>query len=147
VLTVVDEQTHTTENGQGPDLSLGAFLRRQRELAELTLNQFAGTIGISNAYLSQIERGLRRPSQTVLQSIANGLHLSADAVASHVHVDDGADDAPAAVLTAIERDDRLTGRQRQSLAETYRAYVALNAGRRTRRRTTSAGTPNDKETA
>src|SRR3954454_13386802 len=64
----------------GESLTLGAFLRRQRELAELTLNQFASTVGISNAYLSQIERGLRQPSRHVLSSIASGLHLSAEAI-------------------------------------------------------------------
>src|SRR3954454_2944732 len=99
-----DEQhDDQTQEAQGPPL--GAFLRRQRELAELTLNQFAGMVGISNAYLSQIERGLRRPSGTVLSSIASGLHLSAAAVDAYVPRKEKP--APSKVLAAIESDERL----------------------------------------
>src|SRR5215212_2311567 len=93
---------------------LGEFLRRQRQLAELTLNQFAASVGISNAYLSQIERGLRQPSQHVLGSIANALHLSADAVETHAARPKKVESD---VLDAIERDPHLTGRQRGALAE------------------------------
>src|SRR3954471_11219096 len=107
---MADEQHDETPNEAQP---LGAFLRRQRELAELTLNQFAGMVGISNAYLSQIERGLRRPSGTVLSSIASGLHLSAAAVDAYVPRKEKP--APSKVLDAIESDERLTGRQRTTL--------------------------------
>jgi transcriptional regulator with XRE-family HTH domain len=110
---------------------LGAFLRRQRELAELTLNQFAGTVGISNAYLSQIERGLRRPSGAVLSAIASGLHLSAEAIESYAPKAEKA--VPSKVLAALEGDDQLTGRQRTALAEMYRSFVELNASRRPQR--------------
>jgi transcriptional regulator with XRE-family HTH domain len=115
-----------------PREPLGEFLRQQRQLAELTLNQFAGMVGISNAYLSQIERGLRKPSQDVLASIANGLHLSADAVEAHLPRAEEADESD--VLRAIAADTRLTRGQRAALAETYRAFLAQSSGRPRRRR-------------
>lgn len=124
-----DEQPQHEGGDAGRDEEsqpLGAFLRRQRELAELTLNQFASTIGISNAYLSQIERGLRQPSRHVLSSIASGLHLSADAIEGYTRP---APPEASAVLAAIERDARLTARQRSMLADTYRSFVELNETR------------------
>jgi transcriptional regulator with XRE-family HTH domain len=119
------------EPNAGEQQPLGAFLRRQRELAELTLNQFASTVGISNAYLSQIERGLRRPSGAVLSSIASGLHLSAEAI--EAYAPKAHKPAPSKVLAAIDEDDRLTARQRTALAEMYRSFVELNASRRPQR--------------
>jgi transcriptional regulator with XRE-family HTH domain len=62
---------------------LGEFIRRQRELQELSMRQLADLVGISNPYLSQIERGLREPSDKVLEAIAENLQLSADAVSQH----------------------------------------------------------------
>ena len=121
---------HQPDDPQSP--TLGAFLRRQRELAELTLNQFAGMVGISNAYLSQIERGLRRPSGAVLSSIASGLHLSAEAI--EAYAPPRQKPAPSKVLAAIEEDDQLTARQRTALAEMYRSFVELNASRRSSQR-------------
>ena len=61
-----------------PDSPLGDYIRRQRELQELSLRQLADLVGISNPYLSQIERGLREPSEKVLDAIARGLELSAE---------------------------------------------------------------------
>ena len=61
-------------------LTLGEIIRRQRELAELPMRQLAAMVGISNPYLSQIERGLRAPSDHVLRSIADSLQTSADAL-------------------------------------------------------------------
>jgi transcriptional regulator with XRE-family HTH domain len=126
---MTDQQSHHEGEDAAHDEEsqpLGAFLRRQRELAELTLNQFASTIGISNAYLSQIERGLRQPSRQVLSSIASGLHLSAEAIEGYSRP---APPATSAVLDAIERDSRLTSRQRSLLADTYRSFVELNEAR------------------
>ena len=62
---------------------LGEFIRRQRELQELSMRQLADLVGISNPYLSQIERGLREPSEKVLDAIAQNLQLSADALDEH----------------------------------------------------------------
>lgn len=112
----------TTRNSLGP--SLGEIIRRRRELAQLPIRQFASMVGISGPYLSQIERGLRAPSDRVLQAIAGSLRTSADALRREAAPES---DPPPAVLAAIAADPRLTVRQRQALTEVYLAFVA-NAG-------------------
>jgi transcriptional regulator with XRE-family HTH domain len=103
---------------------LGEFIRRQRELQELSMRQLADLVGISNPYLSQIERGLREPSEKVLDAIAENLQLSADALNEHGGRGAGADaDEEPAVVAAIRADPKLTARQRQALLEVYRAFV------------------------
>jgi transcriptional regulator with XRE-family HTH domain len=101
---------------------LGEFIRRQRELQELSMRQLADLVGISNPYLSQIERGLREPSDKVLEAIAENLQLSADAVCQHAGRHREAADEPA-VLAAIRADPKLTARERQALVEIYTAFV------------------------
>ena len=105
--------------------ALGEIIRQQRELAELSMRQFADLAGISNPYLSQIERGLRAPSQQVLDGIAKALKLSSDALYEQAGVTPpGAEQQPNAVLDAINADLRLTSRQRRALAEIYESFVA-----------------------
>jgi transcriptional regulator with XRE-family HTH domain len=106
------------------DRSLGEFIRRQRELSEVSMRQFAELVGISNPYLSQIERGLRAPSERVLQSIANALQVSADTLYDEAGVP-REKDGPPEVVQAIRVDSRLTGRQRQALIEVYEAFIAI----------------------
>ena len=67
-----------TQQSADDQLGLGVIIRRQRELAELSMRQVAAMAGISNPYLSQIERGLRAPSEEVLRAIAESLNVSAD---------------------------------------------------------------------
>lgn len=110
--------------------SLGEIIRRQRELADLSMRQFAELAGISNPYLSQIERGLRAPSEQVLEAIARTLKVSADALYEQAgQTPPGAEEHDRAVLDAIAADPRLTARQRSSLREVYQAFVAAPAGR------------------
>jgi transcriptional regulator with XRE-family HTH domain len=105
--------------------AVGEIIRRQRELAELSMRQFAELAGISNPYLSQIERGLRAPSEQVLDSIARALKLSSDALYHEAGVPvPGEDESSSAVLDAIAADPRLTARQRTALREVYEAFVA-----------------------
>ncbi|HEY4827902.1 MAG TPA: helix-turn-helix transcriptional regulator [Solirubrobacteraceae bacterium] len=105
--------------------ALGEIIRQQRELAELSVRQFAGLAGISNPYLSQIERGLRAPSQQVLEGIANALSVSSDALYEQAGMTPpGAQPEDNAVLDAIADDPRLTARQRKALAEIYESFVA-----------------------
>jgi transcriptional regulator with XRE-family HTH domain len=105
--------------------ALGEIIRQQRELAELSMRQFAGLAGISNPYLSQIERGLRAPSEQVVDAIARTLKVSADALYEQAGVTPpGEDPEDTAVLDAIAADPRLTGRQRTALREVYEAFVA-----------------------
>ena len=69
---------HGKDQGTGDKDALGDYLREQRTEAKLSLRQMAQATGISNPYLSQIERGLRRPSADVLQKIAKSLQISAE---------------------------------------------------------------------
>jgi transcriptional regulator with XRE-family HTH domain len=101
---------------------LGEFIRRQRELQELSMRQLADLVGISNPYLSQIERGLREPSDKVLDAIAENLHLSADVLSERGGRGGEAADEPA-VVAAIRADPMLTARERQALLEVYSAFV------------------------
>jgi transcriptional regulator with XRE-family HTH domain len=113
--------------------SLGEIIRQQRELAELSMRQFAELAGISNPYLSQIERGLRAPSQSVLDQIARTLKVSSDALYKQAGVDPpGAETEAGDVVSAISADPRLTARQRTALREVYEAFVATSP--RVRRR-------------
>src|SRR5256885_14506729 len=117
--------------------SLGELIRRQRELNELSLRQLARIVGISNPYLSQIERGLGEPSDSVLEGIARSLKLPVDDLYERAGAaDDGTDDQEAAVISAIRGDARLSARQRRALIEVYEAFVAAGPRqRRARRRT------------
>ena len=111
-----------------PVPDLGAYLREQREAAEMSVRQVAKAAGISNPYLSQIERGLRRPSAEILQQLAKVLRISAEQLYVRAGIlDDRAAQAPAEpphdVTVAIMADDRLTDRQRRALLDVYRSFV------------------------
>ena len=105
-----------------PALSLGRIIRQQRELSEHSMRQFADMAGISNPYLSQIERGLRKPSERVVEAIARSLETSAEALYEQAGfaIDD---DPHSAVPAAIEADRALTPRHRRALLEVYDAFV------------------------
>ncbi len=106
-------------------LDLGSYLREQRRAAKLSLRQLSELAGISNPYLSQIERGLKKPSAEILQQIARGLKVSAESL--YVRAGFLDEPSPAAagtgVLMAIAADRRLTDRQRQVLVDVYRSFV------------------------
>jgi transcriptional regulator with XRE-family HTH domain len=106
--------------------ALGDIIRQQRELAEYSVRQFAELAGISNPYLSQIERGLRAPSEQVLDAIANTLKVSADALYEQAGMTPPGEAEDNAVLDAIAQDPRLTARQRSALREVYEAFVAAS---------------------
>jgi transcriptional regulator with XRE-family HTH domain len=113
--------------------TLGDIIRRQRELAELPMRQLASMVGISGPYLSQIERGLRAPSDQVLGAIAKSLQTSAEAL--HDQAEALAPPAePSAVVAAIGADQDLTARQRQALIDVYEAFTEATVTRRRRRR-------------
>jgi transcriptional regulator with XRE-family HTH domain len=113
---------------------LGDFIRRQRELHDVSMRQLARMAGISNPYLSQIEHGLREPSRQVLEGIARSLELSADTLYEQAGLAHDAAKQPPAVVEAIRADERLTARQRQALIEVYHAFAAGNDAGRSRRR-------------
>jgi transcriptional regulator with XRE-family HTH domain len=101
--------------------SIGEYIRQQREQAKISLRQLASAAGISNPYLSQIERGLRRPSAEILQQIAKGLRISAEAlyvqagILEDRHPDSG-------VRAAVLADPELMERQKQVLLEIYESF-------------------------
>lgn len=111
---------------------LGDLIRRQRELSELSMRQFASLAGISNPYLSQIERGLREPSEKVLDAIATALDSSAETLYAQAGFGDDAPVPDTSVEDAIRADTRLTGRQRQAMLEVYAAFTAQTPPRRRR---------------
>jgi transcriptional regulator with XRE-family HTH domain len=101
--------------------SIGSYIREQREAARISLRQLAQNAGISNPYLSQIERGLRRPSADILQQIAKGLRISAEAL--YVQAGFLEDRAPGSMVReAILTDPELSQRQRQMLIEIYESF-------------------------
>lgn len=120
----------------GPGSTLGEIIRRQRELNELSMRQLASMAGISNPYLSQIERGLRAPSEKVLESIARTLETSVDRLYEQAgFADDGdEDEGEPEVERAIRADPRLSPRQRQAMLEVYAAFRATDGSPRRPRR-------------
>lgn len=106
-----------------PGLSIGDRIREQRQLAQLSLRQLADASGISNPYLSQIERGLRTPSTEVVSQIAKGLGITAGTLFA-VSTPDG-NDTPG-VLSAIHADSSLDERQKRILIEVYTSFQRTN---------------------
>jgi transcriptional regulator with XRE-family HTH domain len=106
--------------------SLGDYLREQRLAAKLSLRQLAEQAGVSNPYLSQIERGLRKPSAEVLQQIAKALRISAETLYVRAGFLDPEDGEVRSVELAILADTGLTERQKQSLLDVYQSFRAAN---------------------
>jgi transcriptional regulator with XRE-family HTH domain len=103
---------------------LGHFIREQRRLAELSVRRLAELAGVSNPYLSQIERGLRRPSAEILQQIARALSVSADSLYVRAGiVAEQTRPAPSDLETAIREAPELTADQRRALLEVYRSFT------------------------
>jgi transcriptional regulator with XRE-family HTH domain len=106
----------------GPVRELGEFIRAQRTQAQISLRALADKAGVSNPYLSQVERGLRRPSAVILTQIADGLSISAETLLVKAGILRPHESA-SGVLDAIRADAQLTERQKASLVEIYRAFV------------------------
>jgi transcriptional regulator with XRE-family HTH domain len=103
--------------------TLGDYLREQRGLAQMSLRQLAEKSEVSNPYLSQIERGLRRPSAEVLQQIARALKISVESLYVKAGILDAEEVVEGSVEHAIARDARLTDRQRTALIDIYRSFI------------------------
>lgn len=110
------------EEGLG---ELGGFIRAQRELARLSLRQLSDLSQVSNAYLSQVERGLYRPSAQILKSIADALQISHESVYARAGLLDEDDQArkPPGVEEAIRLDERLTPEQKETLIRVYKGFL------------------------
>lgn len=118
----VSEDTHQTD--------LGAFIRQQRVRADLSLRRLAEKAGISNPYLSQIERGIRKPSAQILKQLSRGLQISAESLYTRAGlIEEGPN--PPTVVEAVEADGTLSPRHKQVLLDLYRTLIE--------------STPNEKE--
>ena len=117
-----------------PQSLLGAIIREQRELAALPMRQLAKSVGISNPYLSQIERGLRAPSEAVVEALAASLDLSVEELyrrAGYVEPPTEHHDPPHSNLAeAIAAAPELTAAQRRAMAEIHRSFIDANRVRR-----------------
>jgi transcriptional regulator with XRE-family HTH domain len=112
---------------------LGRFIREQRSQVGMSLRKLAAAAGVSNPYLSQIERGLRRPSAEILNQIAKALRISAETLYVKAGILDerkGTEDVVAAIMT----DRSITERQRQVLAQIYTSFREETEASRARRR-------------
>lgn len=101
--------------------SIGHFIREQREAAQVSVRQLAQRAGVSNPYLSQIERGLRKPSAEILQQIAHGLSISAEQLYARAGLLE-ARTAPSDVASAILADPDLSERHKHVLVEIYESF-------------------------
>ena len=101
---------------------LGEFIRLQREIAHLSLRQLGELADVSNAYLSQVERGLYQPSGQVLKGIADALHLSVETLYARAGLLD--EEPGPGVEEAIRLDEGLTADQQETLIRVYRGFVS-----------------------
>ncbi len=133
--------------------SLGEYLREQRTSARLSLRQLSELAGVSNPYLSQIERGLKRPSAEILQQLAKGLEVSAESLYVQAGILDAEVASPSTapdVRGAIAADPALSQRQKKTLLDIYESYLeerptatapTRTAPRKTRSTTTARRAP------
>ncbi len=121
--------------------SLGDYLREQRQSAKLSLRQLSELAGVSNPYLSQIERGLKKPSAEILQQLAKGLEVSAESLYVRAGILDERHGHPAEVpdtRAAIGADPRLSDRQKSALLDIYDSFVGGDAAPTSRARKAAA---------
>jgi transcriptional regulator with XRE-family HTH domain len=121
------------ESEQRPPLGVGAlgdFIKSQRRIADLSQRELARLADLSDAYLSQLERGLHEPSVRVLNGLAQALNVPSDKLLGYLGRQDEAA-AERSTESVIATDDKLTDTQKQSLLDLYRAFIAANDVART----------------
>lgn len=111
---------------------LGEYLKEQRQSAQLSLRQLSEVAGISNPYISQIERGLKKPSAEILQALAKALRISAESLYIRAGIlEERADDTGAVdVIDAVLSDPKLNDRQRAVLLDVYESFLGVPAAGR-----------------
>ena len=125
--------------------SLGDYLKEQRVASRLSLRQLAEQAGVSNPYLSQIERGLRKPSAEVLQQIAKALRISAEQLYIRAGIVSPTPGEATTVELAVLADHALTERQKQSLLDVYSSFLAMNRAEGTTTKTIDDESIEEKE--
>lgn len=138
MLAALSADQHTSSMPTFDVATLGAYIRQQREHAQVSLRELARKAGVSNPYLSQVERGLRRPSAEILQQIARALQVSAETLYVRAGLLD-ARGGNADVVAAIAGDLSLTEEQRQQLLDTYRDFQTANRAEQESARFTGEG--------
>ena len=123
---------------------LGGFIRDQRDQAKMSLRQLSKAADVSNPYLSQVERGLRKPSAEVLNRIAQGLRISAETLYVQAGILDHRD-GDEAVTTAIASDSTINERQRSTLLQIYAAFQAENLAQAARASEAEQSMPTEEE--
>ncbi len=103
---------------------VGSFIREQRERSALSLRKLADMTGVSNPYLSQIERGIRKPSAEILRSIGEALSIRTETLYERAGLLDR--DEPPGVADAIDADPRLSTNQKQALMEIYTSFITTS---------------------
>lgn len=103
---------------------VGTFIREQRERSALSIRKLAEMTGVSNPYLSQIERGVRTPSAEILRSIAGALSIRTETLYERAGLLDR--ESPQSVGEAVDSDPKLTATQKQALMEIYRSFIATD---------------------
>jgi transcriptional regulator with XRE-family HTH domain len=120
----MSEQESVAEKVADLGRDIGEYIKQQRSNAKISLRQLSKLAGVSNPYLSQIERGLRKPSAEILQQIAKGLRISAEALYVQAGILDVAHGGP--VVDAVRADGALTERQKQILLDVYESFRREN---------------------
>lgn len=118
--------TASTVTGTAARSQVGDFIREQRSAAKVSLRELARTAGVSNPYLSQVERGLRKPSAEILSAIARGLSISAETLYEQAGILDRRS-GTADTVVAIRSDAALSERHKAVLLELYETYVREHA--------------------
>jgi transcriptional regulator with XRE-family HTH domain len=117
----------TAESSHARLVDLGGFIRDQRRNARMSLRKLSESAGISNPYLSQIERGLRKPSAEILQAIARGLRISAETLYVRAGILEERGETPD-LVEEIRRDNSISERQKQALIEIYQSFRVEHQG-------------------
>src|SRR5690349_22841383 len=117
-------ETHDPASEHAEFLDVGAFIRTQRERAKLSVRRLAELADVSNPYLSQIERGLRRPSAEVLQQVAHALRISVESLYVRAGILANENRSVSTVPEAIEADPALTPEQKLALRNVYDSFIA-----------------------
>jgi len=126
--------------------SIGEYIREQRKQAKISVRQLAQAAGVSNPYLSQIERGLRKPSADILQQIAKGLRISAEALYVQAGILEDRD-FDSDVRPAIVADPHISERQKQVLIDIYESFRKENAALDDEEPRATAASPRGKKKA
>jgi transcriptional regulator with XRE-family HTH domain len=117
-------ETGPAETDPSDPLHIGAFIRNQRQLAQLSVRRLAELADVSNPYLSQVERGLRKPSAEILQQVARALRISVESLYVRAGILPDEAHAVSSVPEAIEADTTLTPEQKLALRNVYDSFVA-----------------------